>query len=363
MAIVYGQIQTLKKIKETLIENSLTEFNSTGELKEFVDNFNNYKETELFRVEKEYDVELEVLQTRAKTLKSDYSSELAKIKSRLNNKIESLDSKCNTLKTKRASNAFLEMAYWYKLLYFQFLRFILKQNLNRNLNLKVRGKKLLSREAEMNLNRFNSRRNNIISQRCEPKFLELDNKREIIRGLYPLIAGAKGEYMVQIELEKLSDNWVLFNDFSLKFDKPIYNKREKDRIYSIQIDHLLVTNAGVFIIETKNWSKKSIERLDLRSPIDQIKRASFALYVVLNNYKGTLDRGILGTHHWGEKEIPIRNVIVMINNKPSERFKHVTIKTVNEVNKYIKYFDPIFNDKDLKRVINRLKALQALNFA
>ena len=32
------------------------------------------------------------------------------------------------------------------------------------------------------------------------------------------------------------------------------DKTEKDRIFSIQIDHLLLSNSGIFIIETKNWS-------------------------------------------------------------------------------------------------------------
>jgi hypothetical protein len=38
---------------------------------------------------------------------------------------------------------------------------------------------------------------------------------------------------------------------------------------------------GLFILETKNWSKQSIKNEDLFSPVQQVKRAAFALFVYL----------------------------------------------------------------------------------
>jgi hypothetical protein len=43
---------------------------------------------------------------------------------------------------------------------------------------------------------------------------------------------------------------------------------------SVQIDHLLVSPFGVFLIETKNWSDQSLNNLSLRSPVQQIKELS-----------------------------------------------------------------------------------------
>ena len=83
----------------------------------------------------------------------------------------------------------------------------------------------------------------------------------MVDGLYALIAGAIGENSTVNELQKLSDNYYLINDFSAKFNPPIYNKKDKDRIFSVQIDHLLICQSGVFLLETKNWSKKSIKSL------------------------------------------------------------------------------------------------------
>ena len=59
--------------------------------------------------------------------------------------------------------------------------------------------------------------------------------------------------------------------------------RENHKIFSVQIDHLLICQSGVFLLETKNWSKRSIKNLDLRSPVEQILRTSYALFVLLNS--------------------------------------------------------------------------------
>jgi len=40
----------------------------------------------------------------------------------------------------------------------------------------------------------------------------------------------------------------------------------------------------------------------------------------------------------------------MINKKPKGQFKHVKIKTLKELNAYIEYFDPIFNDNELNKI-------------
>lgn len=150
------------------------------------------------------------------------------------------------------------------------------------------------------------------------------------------------------EISKLSDEYILINDFSLKFKPPIYNKKTRDRIYSIQLDHLLISRAGLFTLETKNWSRKSVNSLDLRSPVDQLLRTSYALGIVV-------DKKIkLAKHHWGERTVPIRRIIVMINNKPPAEFKYVKVKQLNELNSYIEYFDPILSAQEVEYIADTL---------
>lgn len=91
----------------------------------------------------------------------------------------------------------------------------------------------------------------------------------------------------------------------------------------------------------------------MRSPIEQVSRTGYALYVLLNSRKGVA--GIrLVKHHWGERRIPIRSIVVMINEKPDEDFKYVKVKTLKELNSYIEFFQPILSDDEFDVVSKAL---------
>jgi Nuclease-related domain len=188
-----------------------------------------------------------------------------------------------------------------------------------------------------------------VGQSAQDSLIELDRKKLKIDELNSFIYGALGEQKVVKALEVLSDDYFLINDFKISFSPAIYNRQENDYIKSVQIDHILVAPSGVFLIETKNWSEKSLESLSLRSPVEQIKRASFVLFKILNNemsnYYLRLDR-----HHWGNKKIPIKNLIVLTNTKPKEEFQYVKILTLNELVGYVNYFKPIFSNAETKRI-------------
>ena len=89
--------------------------------------------------------------------------------------------------------------------------------------------------------------------------------------------------------------------------------------------------------------------MSLRSPVQQIRRASFVLFKLLNNeisnYHLRLDR-----HHWGDKKISIKNLIVMTNTKPQEEFQFVKVLTLNELLGYINYFKPTFSLNETQRI-------------
>ena len=154
------------------------------------------------------------------------------------------------------------------------------------------------------------------------------------------------------ELENLSNDYYLINDFCLTFSPPIYNRQQNDYIKSIQVDHLLVSPSGIFLIETKNWSDESLNNLSLRSPVQQIKRTNFALYKLLN---GDLPQLLnLNLHHWGDRKISIKNLIVLTNHKPNEEFQYVKIVTLNELLAYIKYFKSSFSASEVQIIAEHL---------
>ena len=86
-----------------------------------------------------------------------------------------------------------------------------------------------------------------VNESCLVPLKELERNKRIIDEVNTFIYGALGEQKVVKELENLSDDYFLINDFSLSFETPIYNRQENDYIKSIQIDHVLVSPSGIFL--------------------------------------------------------------------------------------------------------------------
>jgi hypothetical protein len=353
MAQIHGQIESLKKLKHELSSHGINRFNSIKEINDFINNFQLEKEA--------------IINAQREILANEVNDLYFKIKENLNNceiikseKITEIEVTIDTLGinieklTAKVSKGFI-----YKIFYSYRLKKQKKSLAYYSLNTPV----IISNVAkdiqkiivndENKLKYINENSELIIDRRSLPKIEKLNDVKKTIESLHSLIAGAIGANLVVKEIEKLPDGYVLINDFNLKFNPPIYNKKSNDRIFSIQIDHLLISKSGIYILETKNWSKQSIESLDLRSPVEQITRTSYALFLIVNNVKT-----ILNEHHWGKKQIPIRNVIVMINEKPKEDFKFVKVKSLKELNKYLAYFEPVFTKEEVDRIANYLIKIQ-----
>lgn len=354
MAIVEGQIEPLKKLKQILNRNGITRFGSIGEINDFIKNYETEKNEIPKIIENELDNEINELQIELSKYQRNYDALKDDVTNETNLKIKELEEKLEL--TREKSNK----SFIYKIFCYPKTKILInkKSNLKKSFESIVRKKTHLA-EKEVSrvkgkLNDYTSNRDALISERYLQSLQELESTKEIIDSLYNLIAGAIGENSVIKEVQKLSDNFHLFNDFSVEFDPPIYNKKEDDRIYSIQIDHLLVCEAGIFILETKNWGKQSVKSIDLRSPVKQILRSSYALFVLLNS-QSRHNNIHLECHHWGSKQIPVRNLIVMTNAKPREEFKHVKVLSLKELNGYVTYFDPIFSSAEIESICNYLR--------
>ncbi|MCK0180082.1 NERD domain-containing protein [Flavobacteriaceae bacterium S0862] len=348
MARIYGTIESLKSLKSELDNNDISRFNSVKEINDFLSNYNSEKRTilndESKKLDREYFETCTILKKRKQEKAEIINSETEKIDSR----ISELHTKIDAIKSK--DNNFLK-----KLLSIIKLYSLKKQSkyyVTNKTKLISSYVKNISRKIENNetfIRIYETGKESLIENRAKLQIDKLEYTRNILESSRNLISGAIGENLVVKEIEKLSDDYVLINDFNLRFSRPIFYKKHNQRIYSIQIDHLLISKAGIFIIETKNWSKSSVNSLSLRSPIEQIERSNFALYVFIS------ENIPLYEHHWGEQRVPIRNLIVMINNKPQGQFKYVSVKLLRELNDYIKYFEPVLTDKQFDRIVTELK--------
>jgi hypothetical protein len=354
MTIVEGQIESLKKLKETLNQSDITRFNSIAEINIFIKNYDSERNEIPQNIENALDDEIKDLQSDLVERQKIYDDLEAHISDEIRHDIKNLKEKLEQAREKANKHLINKIFFFPKIRILAHKKSKLEKNFEKLIRQKTRIAEHKVIKSKNGLDEYIENRERIISERCMQCYKEMDYTKEVVDGLYTLIAGAIGESAVVKELQKLSDNYILFNDFSVKFNPPIFNRKESDRIYSIQIDHLLICNSGIFILETKNWSKQSIKSLDLRSPVKQTMRTSYALFVLLNS-ESEYNRIKLDRHHWGNKQIPVRNLIVMIHEKPKEIFKHVKVVTLNQLIGYITYFDTIFNDAEVKSIADYLR--------
>jgi hypothetical protein len=348
MARIYGTIESLKSLKSELEDKGISRFSSVKEIQTFLSNYSSEKQKILndisHELEREYSETCVKLERRIQEKNEIINLENEKI----NNKIADLQTKIDSIKNNKEKSFFRKISSSIRL---YFLKNKLKHFLKNKPELINSFIKELSKKIENDelfIKKYVAEKQQLIKKRAKPKTEKIEYTRNVIENSKNLISGAIGENLVVKEIMKLSDDYVLINDFNLSFSRPIFYKKYNQRIYSIQIDHLLISKAGIFIIETKNWSKSSVDSISLRSPIEQIERSNFALYIYLS------ENMTLYEHHWGEQRIPIRNLIVMINNKPKEKFKFVKIKLLRELNDYIKYFEPVLTEKQLNKIITEL---------
>jgi hypothetical protein len=355
MTIVEGQIEPLKRLKEALNEKGITRFNSIGDINSFINNYESEKNEIPSLVDSEVDAEIQGMRSALSASQQAYDDLKASALNELNLELQKLEEEVKKAEVKRDKNLFGKVFHYPRLKRLTRKRSNLKNNLESILKKRTIGAAEIVNRTKSELEDLLQNKKTIISERCNKFSEELATTKGVVDGLYTLIAGAIGENAVVNSLQQLSDDYYLINDFSVDLDPPIYNRKENDRIFSIQIDHLLVCRSGLFLIETKNWSKQSIKDLDLRSPVQQIRRTSYALFVLLNSDSGFNDIQ-LKDHHWGSKKISIRNIIVMTNAKPKEEFKHVKVLSLEELNGYIRYFDQIFSDDEVKSIFEYLKS-------
>ncbi|MBL7847755.1 MAG: NERD domain-containing protein [Cyclobacteriaceae bacterium] len=205
-------------------------------------------------------------------------------------------------------------------------------------------RKQLSRKRER-LKYLDSNFEEAVRKEIKVALLNLDRKKRAIDDISPSIYGAIGEQKVVKELEQLSDEFILINDFTFSFTKAIYYSQTKEYIKSVQIDHLLISPSGIFLIETKNWTKQSWLNSGLRSPIQQIKRSSFALFIIVSNYSNL-------TRQWSGSKIPIRNIIATMGYLPTEEFQYLKILPLDKLAGYIKYFKPSLSNQERENLVN-----------
>lgn len=136
------------------------------------------------------------------------------------------------------------------------------------------------------------------------------------------LAGARAELDVIAHLARLPAEYTVFNDIRLTADRYIYF--DGAALQTAQVDHLVLSPAGVFVIETKRWSRHFVESGQYHDPFDQIQRSAYLCYDRLRTNFG---------------KIRVRSVIACAGKLPSApRDSRVKVLPVAELVGYISWF-------------------------
>lgn len=354
MTIVDGQIGPLKQLKDSLSRSGITRFNSIGEITRFLRKYESKRKQVPSRIERELESEITEMLSALGSHQQTSDEMRTNIRNEVQQKIHALEADTQEASDKSNQNIIFRVLYFFKIRSLSRRKINLENSLERTLKVRTREAEHAVARLKRDIDHLLKNKSKIVSERCKKSLDELAYTKEVVQEHYTLVAGAIGENAVVTALQKLSDECYLINDFSLRFNPPIYYKRENDRIRSIQVDHLLVCPSGVFILETKNWRRSSVENRDLRSPVKQILRSNFALYKLLNSMS-RLNTIKLDQHHWGSKRITLRNIVVMIGEKPKEEFRHVKVLSLKELTGYIQYFEHTLSGEEVKRIFEFLR--------
>lgn len=353
MCNVHNTIGSLTALKKHLNKHKIYDFNS---LKEVIDFQKSYAyNRQKLRSHHEIIIEQEqrILHTDLQELAKSIKNREFQIRNKLDGEIATLKKAVNASTTQIPSTNYQRLLNHLKKWYYKMNIFFKEATLNFRVKLTLR--KLLSLRKGKN-KRYNFITTNFdeaVNQSCKNTLAALDRKKAILDEVNPVIYGALGEHKVVKALESLSDEYYLINDFSISFSKPLYDSQQKSYIKSVQIDHVLISPAGIFLIETKNWNENTLRNVNMWSPVQQIKRSGFALFKILNNRRSLIHR-TFRKHPWGNRKIPVKNLIVMTNSKPMEEFQFVKILGLYELINYIKYFNPIFSNDETNQISNYL---------
>jgi len=157
-------------------------------------------------------------------------------------------------------------------------------------------------------------------------------------------AGAKGEILALEKLSELPDDYHVFCGVNKDLGKYITYRRRRD-LKSTQMDFVVVSKRGVVVIEVKNWSAKYYKNHYGLRPHEQVDRAGRVLWIKLKS------------SWFRPKDPPVTSVLLSIQgsigNDPN--YGYVVVKNLNDINSYIQNKQEQFSEKEVKRLIDRVK--------
>ncbi len=265
---------------------------------------------------------------------------LKKIRKKKKNKVQKYDNRIRDIEKEAKENKHNKK--WFSAI-FNHLQIFFQRHISKPWNL--RKIKKTERKQKHNLHRWKENPDEIFNQ----EHIELLNRIERFRDIKDdsFYHGAKGEVKVLNELSKLDDDHAILCGLNLKLDDWHSYKGEQN-LKSAQMDLVVVSYKGIFLIEVKNWSKEYLAKNKDISPHEQLDRAGKVLYIFLKSRLG--EKVPLSGKRLNKVLLPIQNNICY-----DERYKTVLVSSVPRINNFITDRRSVLDDYEVKRITDTLK--------
>lgn len=202
-----------------------------------------------------------------------------------------------------------------------------------------------AKKAEQEKQREISRWEDNPEEIFEERNKELIRKKETVERIKDSsdYSGALGELKALKELSKLGDEYRVLCGLNIRLNKYITYNGERN-LKSAQMDFVVVSKKGVFLLEVKNWSNKYCKNNKGLSPHEQVSRAGRVLYVFLKSKLG------IGGKALTSLLVPIQN-----NMSYDSNYKHVLVKSISNLNNFITNQEGVYTDSEIQKVVGTLK--------
>ena len=154
-------------------------------------------------------------------------------------------------------------------------------------------------------------------------------------------AGAKGENKVLARLSELSDDYHVLCGLRIGLPHTIRYRGQKN-LRSAQMDFVVVSKKGVFVIEVKNWSDDYVENHSGFSPYEQTDRAGRVLWVAM--------RSIL-------MDVRITSVLLSVrgNMQYDRNYRTVLVSSLERIKWFLEKEQDSLSEKEVERIVGSLK--------
>lgn len=156
-----------------------------------------------------------------------------------------------------------------------------------------------------------------------------------------LKAGAKGENQVIECLSVLGDDYHVL--CGVRIELPYWiSYNGKKNLRSAQMDFVIVSKKGVFVIEVKNWSDNFAKNHDGFSPHEQTDRAGRVLWFVLKSLI---------------RDIQVTNVLLSIhdNIRYDRNYRMVFVSSLEKINGFLENRQDTLSEKEVEKIVDSLK--------